>query len=229
MRRGKAREKRYQNNLIAWQEYRESHSETPFIEGQNDMQKIAFGGGFVPFIDRMILGRDKSEMLERKRDLSACKNACEVIALYNCFVALHEGKSPFSFPDLLGQFEKKGILFGGLFGTSMKSVARWSGALPGYEVCYFSKRKLQQYLQEIYELPQEETREFSAFIVSFWNKKNNPFKGIHTVCITRSKNGYVIHNLYENNRMILTDALEDALLRTNGEDTVVCAIGINKR
>lgn len=229
MRKKLAREKRYTNNLIAWQEYTETHAETPFIEGQSDMQKIAFGGGFIPFIDRMILGKDKSEMLERKRDLSACKNSCEVIALYNCLVELHGGKPPFAFPDLLGQFEKKGILFGGLFGTSMKSVAKWSGSLPDYEVFYFSKSKLRQYLQDIYSLPQEETKEFTTFLVSFWNKKNNPFKGIHTVCVTRCKDGYAIHNLYENNRIILSDTLEDALLRTNGEETVVCAIGINRR
>jgi len=227
MRRTQVREQRYNDNLIAWQEYVNAHPETPFIEDQHDMQYITYGCGFIPFIDRIILGKDKSEGLRRKHYLSAKKNSCEVIALYNCLVELHHGKVPFSFPDLLSQFESNGILFGGLFGTSMRAIAKWAGALSGYEVSYFTRRKIKRYLQDIYSLPQAETKEYTTFIVSFWNKKSNPFKGIHTVCITRRKEGYAIHNLYENNRIILSETLEDALLRTKGEDSVVCAIGIN--
>lgn len=244
---------RYQNNLLAWEEYRKEHAETPFIEGQNDMQKLAYGGGFIAPLDRWILGRDKAELLDRKKDISASKNACEVIALYNGLLALYPNAllqpdmslatMPVShedtdacgipFPDLLLQFEKKGILFGGLFGTSMKAVFHWLSRLSGIDAYYFSSRKLRQYIQDLYQLPQEETREFEVFLVSFWNRKGKPWKGIHTICVTKDSNetghGYVLHNLYENNRIILCDTLEQALLHTNGESAPVCAIGMNRR
>ena len=223
---------RYQSNLLAWKEYQKEHPETPFIEGQGDMQRLAYGGGFFAPLDRWILGRNKAEQLERKRDISASKNACEVIALYNGLVALHQNIG-ISFPKLLMQFEKKGILFGGLFGTSMKAVFHWLLRLPGLETCYFNARQLKQYIRDLYQLPQEETKEFAVFLVSFWNRKGKPWKGIHTICVTKDSNetghGYVLHNLYENNRIILCDTLEQALLHTNGESAPVCAIGMNRR
>ena len=105
--------------------------------------------------------------------------------------------------------------------------------LPGLETCYFNARQLKQYIHDLYQLPQEETKEFAVFLVSFWNRKGKPWKGVHTICVTKDSNetgyGYVLHNLYENNRIILCDTLEQALLHTNGESSPVCAIGMNRR
>ncbi len=137
-----------------------------YIEDQNHYRDLRFGRTSVRF------------------------SGCEVIAVYNALVDLSQDFSsdiPFSFPELLHIFEKKGIIFSGIFGTSPKMLERFLKSL-GLGVT-----------MSVHEKDFERiANDHDYLLYTFYNDKNDIRAQIHTVYISNKKGTYTVHNLYGN-------------------------------
>lgn len=212
-------EEHYRKNVIAWQEYRESHGDETYIEGQCALRTITYGRGITPIIDRWILGDDKAEKLQNPKDIAASKNACEVIALYNALQYL--GNKTFDFPQLLKEFELNGITLKGIFGTSPLALLRFINQKTDCKAVrikgdYLEGEREKVYLEHAYE----------TYLFSFWNDAHSILKGIHTVCITYNGGKYSIHNLYGNYRVMTCEGMKEALELAGGKKSAICLIGV---
>lgn len=120
----------------------------------------------------------------------ASYNCCEVIAVYNAMLSLKDKLSDDdgdSFPKLLGEFEKNGLAMGGKFGSTpnvMLKILKKRGFCP--EVLY--SKAISPTSVELL------SKRYHVFIATVYNDKRDISKMIHTVCITRSKEGFIIHN-----------------------------------
>ena len=109
---------------------------------------------------------------------TAAKAGCEVIAVYN---ALRDrfGVSPASLPRLLSMAERNGIALRGLFGTSPDAIPELLGH-------FGVPARLSLAMPE----------DASRLIVSFYNDRDNIFRGIHTVYFSRTDVGWIAHNAH---------------------------------
>ena len=170
--------------------------------------------------------RPKAEadgLIERQRLLKDLRlgnkpadyNACEVIAACNVLTVL--GEHP-SFPEVIRSFEAGGLVFGGAFGTAPGRILRFfeSQGIP----CRVLKGR------------QVESTDLSAwgqdsqvFILTAFNDRDNIWAMVHTVCITRGKDGYLIHNGSPLLRPFPT--LEEAVSGfSNGKNKPIALMGI---
>jgi hypothetical protein len=150
-------------NSLAWNRYQTAHKEDAYLEHQNDMKDIQYGNH------------------------SADYNACEVIAVYNALIALHGGIAPFSFPELLAAFEKRGITAGGAFGTSPRALCRYFKA-SGYLAQMISGHKINDKAIENMQ------KNSDTFLMTAYNDADNLGEMIHTVSITEKNGSYIVHN-----------------------------------
>ena len=144
--------------------------------------------------------------------LTGRENTCEVIAVYNCLCWLSKRTekrqksqkfdirktevtgilaSTEGFPELLEHFEKSGIALGGYFGTSPLAVKNYL-INKGFVVEMLTGRQITGE-----RLANWQNRENAAYILTTYNDKNHLTRMIHTVCITKEEDGFVIHNDYE--------------------------------
>ena len=116
-------------NSLAWESFmggivRENGKEA-YIDDQSRMNGFIYGRESKR-LSRLFLGG---------RPLTGCENTCEVIAVYNALLSVSKRADKdasdsaagmaIPFPALLSAFEKKGISFGGYFGTSFGAVVRF--------------------------------------------------------------------------------------------------------
>ena len=154
------------------------------------------------FIERQYLLKDfrygRSRALSRKlffsgKELTAADNSCEVIAAFN---AVHDinlkkkAQDRYSFPELIRIFSEKGIAAGGIFGTSPVIIKKVLKDL-GYSVKSLSPAALRKANVDKLE------KEYDSFIFTTYNVRYNPVRMIHTMCVSREKSGFMIHNDYE--------------------------------
>lgn len=113
-------------------------------------------------------------------------NGCEMIAIYN--LLLLKGYKGHSFADICLEMYPKTWALWGLLGSDVYRLHK-----------YFTKRniKTKRYFAFSQNECFEEIDKNGAGIISFWNAKN-PFKGIHTVCVEKTENGYRVYNRYNN-------------------------------
>ncbi|MBO6133729.1 MAG: hypothetical protein J6P05_05280 [Lachnospiraceae bacterium] len=110
---------------------------------------------------------------------------CEVIAVYNLLKHLQRPKK---LSELIGVFEKDGILLSGEFGTAPSAIYDYL-SLIGLNVSISTNPKTFK----------NEAESSKAFILTFFNNKRNIFRQIHTVCVTRESTNtkrdyFVVHN-----------------------------------
>ncbi|MBR1628852.1 MAG: hypothetical protein IJ679_06255 [Lachnospiraceae bacterium] len=73
---------------------------------------------------------------------------------------------------------------------------------------------------------------YDVFVATIVNDRRRPWKGLHTVCITKSLKGYVVHNAYRKNSgghwtaTIPFATLSEALSHITAEPFFVVVIGI---
>ena len=190
----KTAREQYEQNMLAWVEKQPkplekkkgTGEEVPaYVERQPDLTWLKYG---------------KANALERKlffggRELTAAENSCEVIATYNALLALErerernggKKRKHRSLPDLLYLFSTRGICAKGVFGTSPKALERFfqkgnyrTASCKGKQI---TEEKLSEYQTE-----------YEAFIMTAFNQGQNPFSMVHTMCITKEKEGYRRHN-----------------------------------
>lgn len=181
-----------------------------YIEDQSKMDFLQYGRH----------GNWLSRRLLKGRTLTGKENTCEVIALYNCLCCINRnsteneqkshdldmkdsrGKSiidgEVTFPALLEYFERKGLAFGGYFGTSPLAIKRFLKKC-GYEVLVLKGKNI--YPRTMNQLQREKVKVGpSAYIVTTFNDGNHLSEMIHTMCITKEGRGFVLHNDYEGTR-----------------------------
>ena len=137
----------------------------------------------------------------------ASYNSCEVIAVCNLMTAFSGEKDKdvkgLSFPECLEYFERLGLSGGGRLGVSYKRMLTFLSELGIGCISY----SYEDYKNG--KLPGGQR----AYVVTVYNDKKNIFKMIHTVCITKEKAGYAIHNDAKNSgrRFATVNAAIDAV------------------
>ena len=153
-------------------------------------------------------------------------SGCEILAVYNALLSLGECLSASELVELIGTFERNGAVWAGLLGTA-----------PGAICKYFRKRG---YKTEIRYRRDESTvnelgEEYDTLIVMFYNDAHDIFKMIHTVNISKDKEGkYWVHNCYKRQGInFVADGPHESLWnaihnRDFRQCAVLCTIGIRK-
>lgn len=108
---------------------------------------------------------------------------CGLIALYNALVALGSGPSCDSFLGLTADLQRKGVAWGGKYGTHPTAILKWLK-----KNCYAVKRLG---ISDA-DFAQNET-EYNVFIVTVLNGPKLTH-GMHTVCITKEQGKFTLHN-----------------------------------
>jgi len=200
-----------QKNTDVWEtkEYAEKmlDHQGKYIEHQQQMGRLQYGTNR-PALDKLLFGDGKK--------LSGSMNTCEVIAVYNVLVALGGGASPVTFPELLAKFEQKGMILGGYFGTSPDYLEAYLKR--EHEVKTFTGRRIKE--AALGRLADE----YTAYIMTVYNDRNDITKQIHTMCITKEDGNYRIHNGEKGkNYATLSQAVSGY---NEGKGKAICVMGI---
>lgn len=135
--------------------------------------------GFLPIEDQR---RRTGEIFGRSTVAHA---GCEVIALYNAVGSL-TGRMAEPLSAWNEVFRRRGMVFGGRFGTSPKALYRW-----------LKKNGFPAVWETRADLFDETAQGFPCAILSYYNDGLDILRGVHTVCLTREDGGFVAHNLTE--------------------------------
>ncbi len=213
-------DEQYNANKEAWQLYMDNKGrknsydifDGDYIEGQEKMHKLKYGNA----------GKLGRKLFFSGDEMTAVDNSCEVIATYNALVHM-DALEATTFPDLLKTFSKSGITFSGKFGTSIYAVEKYFKDR-GFDVEKLSGRKINA--ANISALEEKK----STYIVLAFNKKNNLFEMLHTICITKeAKKRFLMHNAYHRESyMYLNDALK-GYNKGRGEAIYVIGLGRKKQ
>lgn len=190
-----------QNNEIAWENYRASH-DSLYIEKQSELKDFQYG-----------------------REFTVNYNGCEVIAVYNALQYLRlnakeekMNEPEWDFPSLLSEFEKKGITKKGAYGTSPMAVKSFFKKCNRKTDTIKGRNATNEKISHL-------EKEYSVFIMTVFNNKNNLKDMVHTMCITKEENVFTIHNDYEGTRSYpsLAEAIQGY---KNGNARLICITGI---
>ena len=116
---------------------------------------------------------------------SIAYSGCEIMAVYNTLKALGEKTDYSVFCHLISGFEKKGAALWGKFGVSPGAIYR-SLLKQGYETVFCTCEGEEELLSLQEKYP--------VYIVTVYNSKTDITEQIHTVCICKVKNQFVVHN-----------------------------------
>lgn len=115
-------------------------------------------------------------------------SGCEIIATCNALMTLGQKGSTALMADLISCYERDGSLRRGEFGVSAGAVRDFF-LENGYEVCMI--------IGNDWEAIEALGRKRDVLIATAYNDQWNIMAGVHTVCVTREKNGrYAVHNAY---------------------------------
>ncbi|MDO4804855.1 MAG: hypothetical protein Q4A32_08555 [Lachnospiraceae bacterium] len=139
-------------------------------------KKIIADGGFIEYQDAFD---------DMRYGLATVRHSgCEVIAAYNVLRGM-TGRTP-DFAKLIATFEKRGmILYGGL------------GTDPGEMKAFFMEQgfSVEEYTDtEEFLANERQARDRRAYVLTFYNDRENLLKGIHTVAVTLGEDGFYLHN-----------------------------------
>ena len=198
----KRREEQLVQNRRVWKDL----APEGFIEHQYKLREMGYGHAGA-------LGR---KLFFHGNKLTAADNACEVIAVYNALLALKEEAD---FPQLLHEFSGRGICANGMFGTNPAAMLRYLknrglsvSALRGGRITKESLGNLAE--------------NHPVMIFTAFNRGRNPFRMIHTMCVTRDKEGWQVHN---DGGLRRAESPADAVLNYNdGKGHAICVIGVGK-
>ncbi len=188
----KTRNRHFQTNEKAWKDAEKKAVSGIFIERQSELSGL-------------VLGKEKADY-----------NACEVIAAYNACVSM---KETVSFPELLSEFERLGLVFFGGFGTAPDRLVRYFRA----KGCSVSELKSRRMTKEAVGSMQ---KDHEVYLLTAFNDRKNILSEVHTVCISKEEDGFRIHNGGLPDRSFLT--LQEAVDGFNGgRGKPIVLIGVN--
>lgn len=171
-------ELQYEVNKQAWEQYKEDYTYSMYIEQQSKLTGLQYGTAN-KFEEWLFFGDE---------EMTAAKNTCEVIAVYNALSYLEDGNPQVDFPELLRDFSDDGIVLNGVWGTSPTSLQEYMDDL-GYDTRMF-------YDDDINESTLNTTeKRYDTYILTAYNEAGDITHGVHTVSITCEEDGkYYIHN-----------------------------------
>lgn len=201
----KVRQKNYDNNMEAWNKYKNRFKNDIYIEHQDAMSLLSYG-----------------------RRYCADYNSCEVIAVYNALIDLKRNKVDIDLPDfpmLLSKFEKAGITWGGAFGTSPFALMKYFIS-ENYNIKWFNYKKWNCLCNEETEY-ERFVNTYDTFIFMTYNNAKSVKDMIHTMSITKDTGYYQIHNDYEGSKKY--DSLKAAVSGyKSGRSKMILLFGIKK-
>ena len=142
--------------------------------------------------------------------ITADFNSCEVIALYNTMVNL--GKN-IGFAELLAEFEHKGIVKKGYFGTSIWALKR-----------YLDNAGIDNH---IFYGDVSASENYDSYIVTLYNDKDDISQMIHTMAILKKEEVYHMYNAHGGK--ISGNSINDCIEKYGeGRSKVISTICISK-
>ena len=151
---------------------------------------------------------------------------CGVFAAYNVLFdagRIRSGREGGVLEELICSFERFGAVFGGRLGVSVFALYLYfKRHFPKAGLCLWHNA----YRQNSFGL------KYDAFVATIVNERVNPFKGLHTVCITKKDRRFFIHNAYRRTgsgsfrQSEPYDSLSDALSHITKNPFFVDVIGI---
>ena len=180
------------------------HVPDAYIENQSEWKKVRFGVG---------------------RHLSMSYAGCEIIATYNAGKALGNPVSKRYMAELIEGYEARGAAIWGVFGVAPTAIA-----------AYFRKNGFAVETADGADgrAVAGIARNHRVMIATAYNDRNDITAQIHTVCITKNRDGkFVLHNAYhrdEKGRFCESrpyDTLQDAVANlSRREPKLIYLIGI---
>ncbi len=145
-------------------------------------------------------------------------SGCEVIAMYNVYVALGLAANADLLAELIWYFERDGIVANGRYGVSPKALRRYLSKV-GFTYRYtteFMSLTLQDY-----------ERHSAVYVATVYNDSKDIRAQIHTVCISKETDGcFYIHN--GGKRGCSYPSLEEAIYHISQNVKPIQLIGIWK-
>ena len=152
-------------------------------------------------------------------------SGCEIIATYNALKTLGKADSPDFMAELIGEYEKHGAALWGEFGVSPLAICAYLKK-QGFSVVTAKK--------DDRSLDMADSR-CQIFIATVYNDAKDITAQIHTVCITKDKNRYILHNAYRKNQKgayvasVPYATLKEAISHISGQEAkMICLIGIER-
>ena len=201
----KIRKKNHDHNAIWLKNAKWDFLTVPsaYIENQNEWEEILFGQG---------------------SHHNMKYSGCEIIATFNALKALGKADSPDFMAELIGEYEKHGAALWGEFGVSPLAVCAYLKRR-GFSVVTAKK-------DDNKSLNMADSR-CRVFIVTVYNDANDITAQIHTICITKEVNRYVLHNAYRRNQegayvaSISYATLKEAIAHISGQEVkMIYLIGL---
>ena len=118
---------------------------------------------------------------------------CEIIALYNALLYLF-GREVLPFSRLVELFEKRGMALGGRWGTSPRALERFLRD-PVFSGLFSVTSGTGPQAFE------SQGADADCAIVSYYNDVRDIRRGVHTICLTKEKQGFMAHNETEDGRV----------------------------
>lgn len=150
-------------------------------------------------------------------------SGCEIMAAFNARKVLKRLGTLEEMAEMIRYFEADGAALWGVFGTSPWAVTQYFKK-QGYDV-------LLSYGED--DTIRAIEQKGQVMIATVYNDRYDITKQIHTVCITRGRGGYVLHNAYFKDKsgayaMSPSYALlEDAIAHiSNYQTKLICLLGI---
>lgn len=140
-----------------------------FIEDQQEWTSVPFGW------------HPKSNM---------AYSGCGIIAIWNVLAdagRISEENADFTLKRLISHFERHGAVWGGRFGISVASLYLYlRRCFPKVSMTFRHNR----FALNSFGLRHD------IFVATLFNDTKCLLAGLHTVCITKSSKGFVVHNCY---------------------------------
>ena len=175
-----------------------------YIENQNEWGEILYGWGFHHTMKY---------------------SGCEIIATFNALKALGKADSPDFMAELIGEYEKHGAALWGEFGVSPPAICAYLKR-QGFSVVTAKKAN-----DRSLDMADSRCR---VFIATVYNNAKDITAQIHTVCITKEENRYILHNAYRKNQKgvyvasIAYATLKEAISHISGQEAkMIYLIGID--
>lgn len=151
-------------------------------------------------------------------------SGCEIIATFNALKALGKADSPDFMAELISEYEKHGAALWGEFGVSPMAVCAYLKK-HGFSIVTAKK-------DDDKSLNMADSR-CRVFIATVYNNAKDITAQIHTVCIIKEENKYILHNTYHRNQDRVYAAsmpyatLKEAIAHISKQEVkMICLIGI---
>lgn len=147
---------------------------------------------------------------------------CEIMATYNARLSLGEEMAAQEMAELIQSFERRGAVFGGIFGTAPTAIYKYF-LRNGYRVAMTTGTSE----EEVNALGEG----YGTAIITFFNNRDDIKSQVHTVNVSREQRVYACHNarLAEEGGNICGSLAEVVRRVSDGKAKLICVIGIDPK